>query len=116
MLTASDLEAYEKWLQGDATGQKVTRRGARMNAVNLRGRNLQRLDFSGAYCCGADFTGADLRGAVFNGAKLVGADFSGADLRGAVFNGAYLEGAEFGYIKASLTQKIGLYIKKKFLI
>ena len=68
------LSKHQKWLNGEAGGERA----------NLIWANLS----------GADLSGANLSGANLIWANLSGADLSGADLRGANLSGADLSGAE----------------------
>ena len=67
------LAKHQKWLNGEAGGER-----ADLSEANLRGANLSRANLRGA-----NLSGADLRGADLHGADLRGANLSGADLRGA---------------------------------
>ena len=82
------LSKHQKWLNGEAGGERADLSGADLSRADLSEANLSRADLSGADLSGADLSGADLRGANLSGADLRGADLSGADLRGANLSGA----------------------------
>jgi hypothetical protein len=58
--------------------------------LNLRGRNLQRVDLTGLQLPKADFEGADLRGTLLNDANLFNANLRGAKLNRARLLGTSL--------------------------
>ena len=62
------LELHEKWLRGEADGQRA---------------NFERADFQGTDFRGTDFQGANCRGANFREANFQGANFEGANFQGA---------------------------------
>lgn len=67
--------------------------GAHLEGANLSDANLQGADLSGAHLQGADLSGAGLQKANLRRANLEGADLGGADLEGADMWGAHLAGA-----------------------
>ena len=80
----------------NANLQGADLRGAALQGADLQGADLQGADLQGADLRGADLRDADLRDANLRGADLRDAALRGADLRGADFKGAYLEGAHLG--------------------
>jgi len=81
--TPEQLASHQKWLSGDAAGQRLILRDADLRDADLRDADLS----------GADLRRADLRRADLRDADLRDADLSGADLRDADLRGAYLEDA-----------------------
>ena len=77
------LEKHQKWLNGEAGGERANLSEADLSGANLSWANLRNADLSEA-----DLSGADLRGADLSGANLRGANLSGANLRGANLSGA----------------------------
>ena len=72
------LEKHQKWLNGEAGGERANLSEADLSGANLSWANLRN----------ADLSEADLRGANLSGADLSGANLSGADLRGTNLSGA----------------------------
>ena len=77
------LSKHQKWLNGEAGGERADLSGADLSRADLSEANLSRADLSGADLSEANLSGADL-----SRADLRGADLSGADLRGANLSGA----------------------------
>ena len=87
------LEKHQKWLNGEAGGERANLRGADLSRADLSGADLSRADLSGADLSRADLSEANLRGADLSRADLSRADLSGADLSNADLCGANLRGA-----------------------
>ena len=83
------LIKHQKWLNGEADGEKADLSGANLIGANLSGTDLSKADLSGADLSEADLSGADL-----NGANLIGANLIRAGLRGAYLIVAGLSGAD----------------------
>ena len=77
------LEKHQKWLNGEAGGER-----ADLSRANLRGANLSEADLSGANLSEADLSGANLSEANLSRANLSWADLSWADLSWANLSGA----------------------------
>ena len=89
------LAKHQKWLNGEAGGERANLCDADLcNAdlcnANLRNANLCDADLRSAGLCNADLCNADLRSADLRGADLCDADLSNADLRGADLRNADL--------------------------
>ena len=82
------LEKHQKWLNGEAGGERANLSEADLSGANLSWANLRNADLSEADLRGANLSGADLSGANLSGADLSGANLSGADLRGTNLSGA----------------------------
>ena len=78
------LAKHQKWLNGEAGGERA----------NLSEANLSGADLSEANLSGADLSEANLSGADLSGANLSRADLSGADLSEANLSRANLSRAE----------------------
>ncbi|MCB1058360.1 MAG: pentapeptide repeat-containing protein [Acidobacteria bacterium] len=78
-LTLADEDTVDELLKADFTAFKTGGPLGVLRQVNwgfnLRGRDLQCADFSGAILVDADFSGANLKGANFQHATLIGATF-----------------------------------------
>ena len=83
------LEKHQKWLNGEAGGERADLSEANLSGADLRGANLSWADLSGA-----DLSWANLRGANLSWANLSGADLSWANLSGANLSGANLSEAD----------------------
>ena len=88
------LEKHQKWLNGEAGGERANLSEADLSGANLSWANLRNADLSEADLSGADLRGANLRGADLSGANLSEADLSSADLRNADLSEADLSGAD----------------------
>lgn len=83
-------------------------RGLNLEGVDFSYADLGRASFDRANLSGANFTGAYLRGAIFDYADLSGANFTGAnlelaslkdaDISDAIFSGANLRGADLTFV------------------
>ena len=73
------LDKHQKWLNGEAGGERANLSWADLSGANLRGANL-----SMANLRGANLSMANLRGANLSGANLSWADLSGAENRDSV--------------------------------
>ena len=63
------LAKHQKWLNGEAGGERADLCGANLCGADLRNANLCGADLSNADLCGADLSNADLCGADLSGAK-----------------------------------------------
>ena len=88
------LEKHQKWLNGEACGERANLRGADLRGADLSRANLSWANLSEADLSGADLSGANLRGADLSRANLSWADLSWANLRGADLSWANLSWAE----------------------
>ena len=93
------LEKHQKWLNGEAGGERADLSeadlsGANLSEANLSGADLSRADLSGANLSEANLSEADLSGANLSEANLSWANLSRANLSGANLSGADLSGAD----------------------
>ena len=73
------LEKHQKWLNGEAGGERADLSWANLSGADLSWANLRGADLSWANLSGADLSGANLSGADLSWANLRGADLSGAE-------------------------------------
>ena len=77
------LEKHQKWLNGEAGGERADLSEADLSWANLSRANLSWADLSRANLSGANLKGADLREADLSWANLSRANLKGANLKGA---------------------------------
>lgn len=90
------LKGHERFVRGEAGGQRASFKFVQLGRVNLSSRTLQDADFTAASLKGAQLIRANLQRAAFLGADLSLADLRAADCRRADFRGALLGGANLG--------------------
>ena len=88
------LEKHQKWLNGEAGGERADLSRANLCDAYLRRANLRGANLRNANLRDADLSSADLRGADLSRANLCDAYLSSADLRGADLRGANLRDAD----------------------
>ena len=84
------LEKHEKWLKGEAEGERAILIG-----YDLRNSDFSDSDLRGSVLWGSDFRHSDLSGSNLSGSNLRYSDLRGSDLRNSDLRGSVLWGSDF---------------------